>query len=313
MMFKNSFKLLLANFSNVWKTLLYKLIVLVVVCGLFYLAVPAISSLTQYNELMNSLLSFLTATNFNAGFANIILSMFAILQSLFAVLMQIVVTFPFLFVYLIFLFFAVLPFLWHLGDVAVGEVLYGYMSSQTKYGFVASIFKNAKKSVLYSLNTTVAALPFNAIIILGVIGLLYLSQLGTLMLYFLPVLIFVFLVITISLKTTCLAGFMPSTVCNEKDGIYLCFKKGVKAVSRRFYRTLSTSLILWSVFVAVLFLFGTFASIFVIAIGGTWLLIFQMVMYFGSQGMKFYVDMETIAAPKKLEQTDSIKKVKNII
>ena len=36
-------------------------------------------------------------------------------------------------------------------------------------------------------------------------------------------------------------------------------------------------------------------------------------MFFGSQGMRFCVDSETIVTPKKLEETDSVRKLKLVI
>ncbi len=312
MMFKNSFKLLMTNFSTVWKLLFYKLIILAFVFGLFCITLPTFNSLTNVQELEESISSFLTSYNFNSSFSNLLISLFAIIQIIVNMLGEMLTFAPWTLIYLILLTFILLPTLWRFSDIAVGETLYGFMASQTKYGFVASLIKNLKVSVSYSLLYSIITLPYNLLILAGAYGLLCLVNIGGLLLYALPFILFVFLLLTISIKITILSGFMPAIVtfnCNEFTGL----RKGVKAVSRRFYRTWSTSIIICAITMALLSFFGVFSAILIVPIFSFWILIFEMVMFFGSQGMRFYVDSETIVTPKKLEETDSVRKLKLVI
>lgn len=40
---------------------------------------------------------------------------------------------------------------------------------------------------------------------------------------------------------------------------------------------------------------------------------FEMVMFFGSQGMRYYADADTVLSPKKLEQLDNIQQTKYLL
>lgn len=312
MMFKNSFKLLLANFSSVWKLLLYKIIVVAIVFGLFILAIPTISNLSNINELNNSIASILSDFGFGVSYANLLVSLNAVLQILFNVLTEMIITTPLLFLYLVFLIFILLPFLWHSSDVAIGEFLYGFMSSQTKYGFVGAMIRKLGVSVSYSILFTLAVLPFNALILASSYVILQLTVYGGILIHFLPFILFFLLLLISSLRTAMLSGWMPAIVvfnCNAVTG----FSKGITALFRRFFRVWSTSIICIFLILSVAILLGCYSLLIIIPVASLFFSIFGMVMFFGSQGMRFYVDMDTIITPKKLEQTDKICKLKYII
>lgn len=313
MMFKNSSKLLLANFSSVWKLLLYKIIVVAIVFGLFMLAMPALSNLTNFQQLNDSVALFLANFGFGISFAQFFAYLYAILQALIIVLSEMIAITPLLFLYFVFLFFILLPFLWHFSDIAIGECLYGFMASQTKYGYVGAMIRKLGASISYSLLNVLAILPFTALMLAGIVAVLYLSVYGGLLLFFLPFILFVYLLVIGSLKITLLSGWMPSIIvfnCNAVTG----FTKGMSALFRRkFFRVWSTSIICAFILLSVAMLLGPYTLLIVIPIASLFVSIFGMVMFFGSQGMRFYVDMDTIITPKKLEQTDKICKLKYVI
>ena len=90
-------------------------------------------------------------------------------------------------------------------------------------------------------------------------------------------------------------------------------KAGFKAVFRRFFKAFSTALVIFFLFFVLTYILTpcsvliTFPLLFVL------INIFEMVMFYGSQGMKYYVDLDTIVSPKRLAEVDSFKKVKNLI
>ena len=312
MMFKNSFKLLLANFSSVWKLLLYKIIVVAVVFGLFMLATPALSNLLNVEQLSDSVATFLANFGFGISYIDLLTYLYTILQTVINVLSEMIATSPLLFLYLVFLLFILLPFLWHFSDVAIGECAYGFMASQTKYCFMGAMIRKLGVSVSYSILLTLAILPFTALMLAGGVAVLYLTVYGGLLLYFLPFILFVYLLLINSLKITMLSGWTPSIVvfnCNAVTG----FNKGMTALFRRFLKVWSTSIILTFIVLSVAMLIGCYALLIIIPIASLFISIFGMVMFFGSQGMRYYVDMDTIITPKKLEQTDKICKLKYVI
>ncbi|MEG1499480.1 MAG: hypothetical protein RR400_00190, partial [Clostridia bacterium] len=215
-------------------------------------------------------------------------------------------------IYSIFILAFVLPFLYNFAELAVGESLYGYMSSLTKISFTGSLFRNAAKSCLYGLVKVLVVLPVNLLICAAVFGVLRLGAVSNEMFYFVPFLVTVVACFALGLKLTLFSGWMPAMIVFE-CGPFKGLRKGCKAVSRRFLKTLSTaSIIIFAIFATNL-LFGSFAFIITIPLAFMFVLVFPMIMFFGSQGMRYYVDSDTILAPKKLEEIDSFKKVKDII
>ncbi|MDD4815756.1 MAG: hypothetical protein PHQ62_01280 [Clostridia bacterium] len=312
MMFKNSIKLLMSNFSSVWKLLLYKTIVIAIVTGLFCATLSYLNSLTNITQLTNNILTFLTSCNFSTTPIEILSNLFNVFQTIYFVSLEMISTMPLIFAYLLILLFVILPFLWHLSDVGISETLYGYMSSQTKYGFSGAMVRKVNTASLYSLLFTFLILPFNALFLFGFINILYLSSVGGILLYFLPFLLIMFSILYFSLRTTFLSGWIPAIIvynCNPAKG----FKKGLKALLRRFFRVWSTSIVIILAFMGFISFFGSFGVVLALPVTCLLISIFGMVMFFESQGMRYYVDMDTILTPKKLEETDKINKLKNIV
>ena len=312
MMFKNSIKLLMSNFSSVWKLLLYKIIVIAIVVGLFCATLNFLNTLTTITQLTNNIFTFLSSCNFSTTPLDILANLFNVGQSLYNVVLEMIAEMPYVFAYILALIFVILPFLWHLSDVAVSETLYGYMSSQTKYGFMGALVRKLNTASLYALIFTVIVLPFNVIFIAGFVKILLLSSIGGLLLYFLPFLLILYTIIYFSLRTTLLSGWVPAITVNNCNAI-TGFKKGLKALLRRFFRVWSTSIVIMLAFMGFVSFFGSFGFFVALPVACLLISIFGMVMFFESQGMRYYVDMDTILTPKKLEQTDKINKLKNLI
>ncbi len=312
MMFKNSIKLLMANFSTVWKLLVYKLIALGITVGLFFIGYSSISGMSSFITLKTSALDFVMTFNIGTSLGEVLRNLLALVDVFFAFIADIAVANTGMLVYFAIVFLIVLPFLWKLSDIPTGETLYGYMASLTKYSFTGSMIRKIGISSRYSLLNLAFFLPINFLIAYGLYGILTLVNMGGIMLAIVPLLIFVYLSLTIGLKTALFSGWMPAIVvfnCGPVKGL----KLGFKAVLRRFLKVLSTAIMLTAFVLAINLLFGSFSFIITIPIGAMMILVFQMVMFFGSQGMRYYVDLDTILSPKKLEQTDKFNKVKDII
>ena len=155
-------------------------------------------------------------------------------------------------------------------------------------------------------------LPFNILIVLAFVYTLRLVTLASWVVYIMPLLLVSIVVILSALKKTIFSGWSPAIVvydCNMFKG----FKKGVKAVSRRFLKVFSTALMIMLISIAVTYLFGTFVFPIIFPLFVSFFYVFEMVMFYGSQGMRYYVDLDTILSPKRLEESDSFKKVKYLI
>lgn len=312
MMFKNSSKLLAGNFAIVWKLILYYLLVCGITIGLIAPFFSQIKTAFSEGNVLFSAGELLLDFNVSSNPFNFIIKLNEVVTSFVGVFLNMFVSQTFVAIYLSFVVLYVFPFLLGLADLAVGQTLFGYMSSLTRYSFVGSYMKYFARSARFQLFKNLVALPFNLIIICAFVSTLKLSLIGGVMQYFLPFILVAVLITLISLKRTFFSGWMPAIVvydCNMFKG----FSKGIKAVMRRFFKIWSTALVILLVCVAVVYLFGTFAFPVLIPFFVSFFYVFEMVMFFSSQGMRYYVDIETIVSPKLLEESDSFAKVKNLI
>lgn len=312
MMFKNSMKLLVSNFSTVWKLLAYKLIVIAIVCGLFCVSLSYLQQLSTINSFSDSLISFLTTANVASTPTTIVNSFIAFVMAGFDVIYELIIELPFLFGYMILLFVFIFPYLWHLSDIAVSESLFGFMASQTKFGFTSSLIRNLNTANSYSWAFTILILPFNLAFLAGIIGILFLAQSSSLLLFFSPFLILLLALIYYSLRTTILSCW-ASGITTTNSSTFKGFRRNFKAISRRFFRVWSTSIVFVFTFIVLSAMTGVFGLIILLPVFCLTISVFGMVVFFETQGMRYYVDFDKIITPKKLEQTDKISKLKFII
>ena len=129
----------------------------------------------------------------------------------------------FVFIYICFIIVIVLPFLSKLSDIPATESLYGYMTSLTKYNFVSLYIRNLGKSCVYSITKTLLQIPIWAIIVVGLYYILNLTTLGGGFLIAVPILVFVYLVLAISIYQSFLSFWVPSIVTFNNKTIKLSY------------------------------------------------------------------------------------------
>lgn len=311
MKLSNSIKLSMANFSLFWKILIYKLIAVGISIALVLPVLSVINNcltICGFYESVESWLTFSAFQSVSAVLENAFI-MFNILINSAVLLFQ---TNTFIFVYLAVLVLFVIPFILKLSDLPTSEATYSYMSSLNKNSFVVNFTDDFGKSAGYSALKTLIEIPYWVALLAGVYGLLSISDYSLGINILSPLLIFVFITLMVSLKTTILSGWASSVVvfnlCAGK-----ALKKGIKAVARKFNSTLSSFAVVSVVMFAVIYIFGIYSAIVVVPLSSLIITVFGQVLFFESQGMNYYITPDNIVLPRKLEQADSIKKVKNII
>lgn len=312
MMFKNSTKLLVANFSIVWKLILYFLFVGGIIIGLISPFLGLISETIGVNRLAEKFGNVIINFNISTNPFQLFINLNNVFVEFFSVLSNFIVLHAWESAYIIFVLFFVFPFILGLADLPVAQRLFGYMSSLTNYSFVGSYIKFFGKSVKYQSIKTLLKAVFNFIIILAIIMTLRLCSLGGVIIYFMPFIIVSVIVVLTGLKNSFLAGWTPAIIVYD-CGVFEGFVKGVNAVGRRFLKVFSTSMMIMLLAIAVNYLFGTFAFPLTIPLFVAFFYVFEMVMFFGSQGMRYYVDLDTVLSPKRLEELDKLKNVIHII
>lgn len=312
MMFKNSFKLLMAKFSTLWELVLYYIIVCAILFAfIFPFSGTLIENLQVGGHLENlykCAINFNVSVNLFSWFKILYVSLVGVFYNFIAMLG----TNTLLGIYVLVVLFFIIPFLFGLAKLPLEESLYGYMSSLTRYGFFHSFIRKFPKSARLSLFRTLICLPINLLFVYIFVLALKVTTFGGVFAMVSPFIAVAAMCILASLKATLFAGWIPACVvynCNMFVGL----AKGFKAVFRRFWRSLSTALVMMVIIFAVNYLFSSFAFIISIPISIMLLNIFEMVMFYGSQGMRYYVDLDTIVTPKKLEELDSFSKIKDLI
>lgn len=311
-MFKNTIKLCISNFSTFWKLMLYKVLVIGIIIGLFCTTLGYLNNLASFDALSASTLKFFSIANLGSGPETIMNSALGLGENLVAFFTELFATYPVIFIYILALFFVILPYLWHLSDMPASEEVFGFMSSQTKYGFTSSFIRNLNRANAYSLALTLILIPVNCIFVLGVVAVLALGSIGGVWTILAPALFFVWAIIFFSLRTTFLSSWQSAiTTTNAKT--FAGLRKSLRAVLRDFLRIWSNSIVFITIFVLLSILTSLIGFAILLPLYCFVITVFSMVVFFDHRGMRYYVDFNKIITPKKLEQTDKLSKLKHII
>ncbi len=314
MMFRNSVRLLLTNFSNVWKLLVYYII-----CTVFtvLICVPILSPIVGKLSEANVFGDFWALANsmfYNPG--DIAYTINDVINNFISVISSNASQFLVNYILFGFVIFFVAPFIYGLGSLPMGDVLYGFMTSQVRYTFTGSYIRNLGKSSLYCLTKNLFILPLNLIIVAVAYGILKLATMNSIGYVFLAVLVFAMFLMLIALKVSLFNCWMPGmAVLNV--GPFKALKISFKSVFRKFGSIYSTAILFALLAVGVSFCLGVFtfliALIVILPLIVFTFIVFQMVAYFTSQGMRFYVYPDMFISPKKFEERDTIKKIRFIV
>ena len=118
--------------------------------------------------------------------------------------------------------------------------------------------------------------------------------------------------IFMAFKETFNAGWAPAKVVYNQN-IAKSYSIGMRAVLRRGAKVFSTAFIIYLLAIVLSMVLGLYAIIIILPIISPLVHIFEMVAFFSSQGMRFYVDNDTILSPKKLEEVDKIEDAKYLL
>lgn len=311
MMFRNSFRLFLSNFGTFWKDFLFKIMMVAIV---FALSIPVLymfSNLSSFGLLKTQIENFLLLFPFTdiTAYINQSYNLFNLILQFIS---QMFSLYTFQSIYLVFLVGVVLPFLISLSQLAVSEMFYGAMATNTKYNFGASFIKKLGISARFALLKVVIKIFSTALVLASAYGVLHLASVGFLPMLATPFVLALTIILISSFTITVFSGWAPSVIVFS-SGVFFGLQKGLVAVGRRFFKTFSTLVMMLTLLVMLVSVFGLLSLIILLPMFAVLLNAFSMVMFFGSQGMRYYVDPDTILSPKKLEETDKFEDAKNII
>lgn len=307
MTFVNSVKLFFSNWEKVLKLFLCYIVVWgISICLLIPVFLEFENVITSNINSTFDLTTYSTVfhQSFGGYLHTIFLTIFNILTDCFNANVG-------LLVYGFIVLFIIMPFLINVVKYAIYETLYGYMASKSKVGFFSALVKTLNKSLLYSLMKTFLNLIFYALITY-LVFLLGLIEDVTFQNYYLALCEFLILVVLFTHNKIVTTGWAPAIIifgCSVPTG----FIRGIKVCHRRFGKTLLVGFLIYVVFFIITFMAGIYSLIITVPIAEALLCMFDMTMFFTSQGMRFYVNNTTILTPKKLEEVDNINKAKYIL
>lgn len=315
MIFRNTIRLLLTNFSNVWKALLYYVVCIALTFGVCWVfASPIIEKLVEANvfknlfDLLNSFFSGVEVQNAVNSLNDIINSAWQVLSTN--------IQFKFNYIFLIVWVLFVFPFTLDLAQLALGEVLYGYMTSQVKYSFTGRYIKNIGKSCVYALLRYFVLFIFNVGAFLLLVYTIQTVALGGLLNVFLGFVLICVLLCIEAFKHSLFSCWMP-TIAVLNSNPFSALKRNFKCVFKKFFSIFSNFLALIIIAIALNVMFCVFtlgvSLAFTLPLTAFVFVIFQMVSYFSSNGMRFYVYPDMFISPKRFEEQDKIKKLKYLV
>lgn len=214
-------------------------------------------------------------------------------------------------IYGVFVVFVVLPFCINVGKYALQESLYAYMTSNSKIGFFSVYVRSLKKSLLFAIGKTIYNVFFLAVSFLAVFGLAYIKD-KFFVNYLLCLTEFVVLVILFTINQITVLGWAPSLVVFDCN-IFKAYCKGIKAVKRHLGKTLVSTALRFAIFWAFVIVFGFYTLAIIVPAMAICMAFYGMVVFYTSQGMRYYVSATQIMTPKKLEEVDDINKTASIL
>ena len=308
MMFKNSFKLLTANFDKVWKLLVYQLLTWGVLAGLLAVFYNTISSCLVSAWQAFSLGDIFTSGTFYG--INIATALTSICNAILKFFELIFATNIWIGVYILVVLFIVRPILSGIGRFVVGEMMYGFMATGTKTSFTGTLLRTLKKSLPYAVTRAFYALPFDAIIIASLFGLTIIRQ--PIYSYAMPFLVVLVPAVLFAFKEIFVACWAPAMIVYDCN-VFRAYPIAMRATFRRGLRVYSTAFIIYLLSLILTMVIGLYSLIIILPVIAPLINIFEMVTFFSSQGMRFYSDLDTIVSPKRLEEVDKIEDAKYLL
>ncbi len=307
MMFVNSIKLFGSNWVKALKFLLYY-VVIWGICFALFLPVffefkDLIVAELQNGDILKSFTGVFQG-QLGVNLHNLIWLSASILLQVFSANLGLAI-------YGLIVAFFFLPFLINVGKYTLDVMLYSYMTSKAKVGFFSALVKSLKKSLMFALcktlyNMIFLALTFSVVYGVGLVNNLYFIT------YALPFVLFVLLVVLFTLNQITILGWAPASIVFDCN-VFSAYRKGIKAVKRHFWAILSTTILYFFLFWALILVFGAYTLVALAPIMTALLCVYNMVVFFASQGMRFYVNERNILTPKKLEEVDNINKTAYIL
>lgn len=292
MSIRNSIKLLLNNFSTVWKILFYQTIVFVVFLALisgFVLPnvvyiINNISETGVFENAKNVINAFLE----RADITNSIEAFKASMENVSLVLIEndwrLLLSYISVFIILIFT-----NLLSGMSDLAVSDIINADMSSNAKYGFMSRFIITMGKNIKYQLVRLITEIPVYILIAAAVWYMFsFLFNYIAVFSLFFAIILFILL---ISLSQAFFCCWLPEITVN-KTGIFKAIKTGFIMIKPVYWNTVSgfAFINVFLIFMNIMLAFFTCGVGLIISIPMStfFIIIYRLVIYYDINKFKYY-------------------------
>ena len=316
MIFKNTFKLLLSNFSLTYKVLIYKFLILLLALGLAgTIGTPFLMHLSDigfFNNVISQVLTMFESINLG--------NIFIALKDLFLLTLNVIINLDANIILNAVLFFSVFILVYGLlgnfSELAVIDCLNSNLSSKTRLSYFKSLISKMFKSLFMTvIKFFISILYLVCIFAIFYFGFTSFDNVTELAKILIPTTMFLLFVIVTGIHLTLITGFAPSIIVND-EGVFKGLILGFKAIKKKFFTILSTAIMIVLILTIsnlIVSVFSFFAGIiFTIPISYVIICLFKIVAFYESNGMRYYVG-DSIRTPLKKGEQDKIEKLKYIV
>lgn len=308
MSYKNSVKLLASNFTLVWKQLLYLFICAVIFSLCAYATIEPIISLLSQNGVFSEF-KFMVETAYSTP-SGVALQLSELTRHILNVIF--IENFSAIWAHLIALviFVIFLPFiLVQMSFFNITSILYQKLSMNMNVGFLQNGFKTWRSALAYAASNILFNIPFFALNIVMIE--LYLMIAKTVLSAIIGLIILVLILIIVKSYKFSLFSCYTAHMVETSDNPFKSFGKGFLLSCHRFWKILSTSIIITLTIILIngfVALF-TFFSGLLVSIPATFVFIaiYYLVTYFSAKGDRYYLGNNLIYNPTAytIKQSDA--------
>lgn len=300
MSYKNSMKLLTSNFSFVWKQLVYLVCCLLLLAVCSYTTIRPIISLLSENNIISEFKNLFVNT-LHTSPNEFAVSLCEVFKDAIAVILN---NFGRILASLIFavLLCICLPFiLSQISTYNLSSIAYQKATMNKNCKYSQNALTTFKSAIRYALANIILTLPFLAVNILCIVVYILLAK--SLMSAILGLIILsAILMINYSFKISIFANYTGLVIANPQN-MFKAFGKSFAVVSKNFWRTFSSSLVVYLTIVVVnaFIMVFTFISGLIVSIPATYVFMafYYIVSYLNSTGQRYYLSDTIIYNPVK--------------
>lgn len=200
------------------------------------------------------------------------------------------VVFGGIFVYMVY------SFMIGISQYSISHIINNIMNSNLRLGFASSLILHLRKSTMYSLARVFVCLPIDLLI--AAVFLALLLGVSSLIGFFVLPIILLFLIASVSLRATALAGWLPRMLYHPDEKVYTSLTRSFTYVKHNFKGLVKAFVLIYTIIFMLLIAFalptGGLITVILPSIYYFVLRAVELVGHYKTHGNSFYTDGNTV-------------------